>query len=111
MLNRIVTGITIKNGRACGVRYRDVHEPVEKEKQGFAKCVIANAAIPHVANDLLPVPANQKLLKKMRNQVPSISFLCVYLKFKRPLFQLGNQSYCTIVGDKRWTKLAQLAEA
>lgn len=111
MLNRIVTGITIKNGQACGVRYRDVREPREKEKQVFAKCVIANAAIPHVANDLLPAPANQKLLRKIRNQVPSISFLSVYLKFKGPLSQLGNQSYSTIVGDKRWTKFAQFAEA
>lgn len=109
--NHLVTGITIKKGRACGVTYRDDREPGKKEKQVSTKCVIANAAIPHVANYLLPVPANQKLLKKIRTQVPSISFLSVYLKFRRSLSQLGNQSYLTVVGDKRWTKFAQFAEA
>jgi all-trans-retinol 13,14-reductase len=109
--NHRVTGITIKKGQASGVTYRDDRKPGNKEKQVSSKFVIANAAIPHVANDLLPVPANQKLLKKIRNQVPSISFLCVYLKFKRSLSHLGNQSYVTIAGDKRWTKFTQLAEA
>jgi phytoene dehydrogenase-like protein len=64
-----------------------------------------------VAHDLLPPPANKKLIKKIRSQRPSISFLSVYLKFRRSLAELGNQCYCTIIGDKRWTTFAQFAEA
>jgi len=109
--NHLVTGITIKKGQVCGVTYRDNREPGTKEEQVSTKNVIANAAIPHVANDLLPAPANQKLLKKIRNQIPSISFLCVYLKFRRSLSHLGNESYLTIVGDKSWTKFTQFGEA
>jgi phytoene dehydrogenase-like protein len=111
MLEHVVTGITIKDGRACGVVYKDLHESGKETKLVFGDCIIANAAIPHVAHDLLPPPANKKLIKKIRSQRPSISFLSVYLKFRRSLAELGNQCYCTIIGDKRWTTFAQFAEA
>lgn len=110
ILNQQVTGISIKDGHTCGVMYRDFKEPGDKPKQVFAKCVIANAALPHVAQDLLPAPANQKLLKKIRDQKLSISFLSVYLKLRRSLSELGNRSYAIVFGDKRWTKFAQFAE-
>ena len=106
-----MTGISIKNGHACGVSYRDFQEPGDKPKEVFAKCVVANAALPHVAQDLLPAPANQRLLKKIRDQKLSISILCVYLKLKRSLSALGNRSYAIIFGDKRWTRFTQFAEA
>lgn len=92
MLKHVVAGITMKDRRACGAVYKDLHESGKETKLVFGDCIIANAAIPNVAHDLLPPPVNKKLIKKIRSQRPSISFLCVYLKFRRSLAELVRAS-------------------
>ncbi len=66
----------------------------------FAHYIIANAAIPNVANELLPAEAGNQLKSKIEKLEISCSHLQIYLCFKKPIKELGNKNYSTIVFDK-----------
>jgi len=111
LVSHSVKEIIIRNERACGVVCQSNHEDSGEARKFFADCVIANAAVPHVAKDLLPAPINQKLLAQVRTKIASISFLSVDLKFRRSLAELGNRVYTTVVGHPRHTRLAHFVDA
>lgn len=106
-----VQEIIISGNRACGVVYHPNGEGTSGARTVHADVVIANAAIPHVANDLLPVPVNQKLLTRIGRRITAISLLSVALKFRRPLSELGNRAYSTVVGHPSHTRFPQFVEA
>jgi phytoene dehydrogenase-like protein len=106
-----VQEIIINRDRACGVVYHPNGEGTSGARTVHADVVIANAAIPHVANDLLPAPATQKLLTRIGRRITAISLLSVALKFSRPLSELGNRAYSTVVGHPRHTRFPQFVEA
>lgn len=109
LVNHSVQEITVRNGRACGV----VYHPNNKSSEAVsvhAEKVIANAAFPHVANDLLRVPVNQKILSRIGGRIPGISFLSVALKFRRPMSELGNRAYSTVVVHPKYSAVPLSAE-
>ena len=106
-----VQEIIISGGCACGVVYHPNVEGTSGARTVHSDVVIANAAIPHVANDLLSVPANQKLLAQIGRRITAISLLSVALKFRRPLSELGNRAYSTVVGHPIHTRFPQFVEA
>ncbi len=111
LVNHSVQEILVSNGQACGVVYRPNDESGGEAKTVHAERIIANAAIPHVANDLLPVPTNQRLLARIGRKIPSISLLSVALKFRRSLSELGNRAYSTVVLHPSHTRLSQFVES
>jgi prolycopene isomerase len=111
LVNHSVQEIVVSNGNACGVVYRPNHESGGGAETVHAEKVIANAALPHVANDLLSKPANQKLLSRIGRRIPGISFLCVALKFRRPISELGNRAYSTVVIHPKYSTALLSAEA
>jgi phytoene dehydrogenase-like protein len=106
-----VQEILVSGDRACGVRYHSNVEGTSEARTVYADVVIANAAVPHVANDLLSVPVNRKLLTQVRGRTTAISLLSVALKFRRPLSELGNRAYSTVVGHPSHTTFPQFVEA
>lgn len=111
LTDHCVKEIIISGDRACGVVYYSNAEGIGGERAVHADLVIANAAIPHVANNLLAVPINRKLLAQIGSRIPSISLLSVALKFRRPLSELGNRAYSTVVGHPHHTRFPQFIEA
>lgn len=112
----VLTGHTVQEiltsgGRAWGVVYRPNGEGTSGTRTVGAEVVIANAAVPHVANDLLAPPANQELLARIGGRVTAISLLSVALKFRRPLSELGNRAYSTVVGHPSHARFRQFVEA
>jgi phytoene dehydrogenase-like protein len=109
LANHSVQEIAVRNGRACGVVYHENNLSSET-KTVHAEHIIANAAFPHVANDLLGAPANRKLLSRIGKCIPGISFLTVALKLRKPLSDLGNRAYSTVVMHPKFSTDPMSAE-
>lgn len=98
ILNHDVDEILTDGRHARGVRYhrsKGSRQEVMLERE--AKIVIANAPVPVVVNDLVKSPAIAKLRDKVNGMKKSCSFSSLYLGFKRPLSELGNRSYSTVI--------------
>lgn len=106
VLRHLVTEILVEGGRAAGIRYRRRLGKDAQVKEARAGCVIANAAVPNVAEQLLPPsPARDQLREKIRGLQVGPSLLTVYLGFSRPPRELGNTCYSTFVYDEGVTRL------
>lgn len=100
LLRHLVTGIILQDGRAVGVKYRKTNKQDSETKEAFAGCVIANAAVPNVANELLPSsPAREKLRAEIAPLQVARSIISLYLGFKKPLRELGSNCYSTFVAN------------
>jgi len=91
-----VTRIHAENGRVTGVSFFDKRSGTEHNP--YSRTVIANAAIPVVLNELLPVDAVPvKYATMVAALKRSTSFLSIYLGFKVPPKELGNDAYSTFI--------------
>jgi phytoene dehydrogenase-like protein len=100
LLRKEVTSIITENGNAVGVSYRDEKKKGAAEKQVYANQIIANAAVPQVAQKLLQGEEALRLQEKTANMKPGPSILTVYLGFKKPPKEIGNKVYSTFVIDE-----------
>jgi all-trans-retinol 13,14-reductase len=108
LLNHLATKIITEDNRAMGVEYtKKVREDSERLKV-FAQNIIANAAIPNVANHLLSPEASRRLRSQTENLEIACSILTVYLGFKKPARELGNKHYSTFVFDPTIHKQADI---
>ncbi len=98
LLNRLVTGITTEGHRVKGVTYKRRGRSPETLMEAQADIVIANAAMPAVA-DLLPHDYAHELKKALNGQQTGASLLTLYLGFARPVRELGFGFYSTFVFD------------
>lgn len=96
ILKHLVTEIITDNNKAIGVIYKKKQKNPEKV---FADNIIANAAIPNVANLLLPWEHGRKIRQQLKNKKPGASLLTVYFGFKKPLKKTGNKHYSTFIYD------------
>ena len=108
ILNHLVTKILTENNRAVGVEYRKRLPENSETLKVFAQKIIANAAIPNVANDLLSPEASRRLRSQIGNLAIACSLLTVYLGFKKPVRELGNKHYSTVVFDPNIRKQADI---
>jgi len=67
-------------------------------KEAFADEIIANTAMPNVA-DLLPEEYGCGLKNELQYQKTGASLLTIYLGFKKPVRELGYEYYSTAVFD------------
>jgi phytoene dehydrogenase-like protein len=109
LLNHIVTGIITENGKAVGVRFQETGRDKGDAETALAGNIVANAAIPNVANKLLSGEAGRLLRRKIQGWEIGTSLLAVYFGFKKPPRALGNKHYVTIVFDETVEHLKDLA--
>jgi phytoene dehydrogenase-like protein len=107
--NQLVTSLLTRGRKVIGVAYRNSKGKKTVTKTAFASAIIANCAIPNVA-DLLPKEQGRVLKKKIKNKKPACSLFSVYLGFKKNLGCLGNKSYSTFVFDSHVATQRQLLQ-
>ena len=95
-LQQLVSKIITQDGQAVGVEYADVRKPEEK-KQEHAKVIIANAAMPNVANQLLDREVSAPIRKRIEKLTPGPGLLSLYLGFKKSPKAMGNKHYSTFI--------------
>jgi phytoene dehydrogenase-like protein len=98
VLNHLVTGIIKENNILAGVTYKKKRGSSSEIITAYADEIIANAAIPNVA-ELLPEEYSGKLKNEIRNQKPGASLLTIYFGFRNNLKNIGNHHYSTFVFD------------
>ncbi len=98
LLNHLVTGIKADDNKLTGVLYKRKNDPRSVIFEDSADEIIANTAIPNVA-DLLPGEYGRELKNEIKNQKTGASLLTIYLGFNTPLKQLGNYNYSTFIFD------------
>ncbi len=108
ILNHLATKILTENNRAIGVEFRKKVPENSERLKVFARNIIANAAIPNVANQLLSPEASRHLRSQIENLEIACSLLTVYLGFKKPARELGNKHYSTFVFDPSVQKQADI---
>ncbi|UCC40959.1 MAG: GMC family oxidoreductase N-terminal domain-containing protein, partial [Candidatus Aminicenantes bacterium] len=82
LMRHLVTKIITENGKAVGVEYKQNVKRETESKKAFSKYIIANAAVPNVANELLPQEEGQKIKKRIENLQYAPSLFNVYIGFK-----------------------------
>jgi len=97
-LNHLATGLIIENKRLSGVVFKSKTDSTSGLLKAYADEIIANAAIPNIA-ELLPGVYGERLMKGIQNQKPGASLLTVYFGFKNSLKNLGHNHYSTFVFD------------
>ncbi len=98
-LSHLVTSIDYKGGLPVGVSYQ---KSWGKEKEKFsdtATHIIANAAVPNLADTLLSKQDGEKLAKSIAGNAIGASLLTVYYGFNKPLKEVGNRHYSTFIYD------------
>ena len=100
LLGHMVTKILIEDKKAVGIEYVKKGKSTEMQK-AYAKVVVANAAVPNVANELLPPEEAQILKDKIKGMRPACSLLSVYFFFKRPAKEFGSKHYSSFFLDSK----------
>ncbi len=98
LLNHLVTGIAVSNGKLTGVLYRKNNDKNTGIAEAYCDEIIANNAVPNVAL-LLSGETGNNLQDELKYLKPGVSLLTLYLGFRKPLKNLGWNSYSTFVFD------------
>ncbi len=98
LLNHIATGFIVRNNKIEGVEFRKKKAPSAETLTAFADEIVANAAMPEVA-ELLPGEYGISLKNKIKNLRPGASLLTVYLGFNKSLKAIGHKHYSTFIFD------------
>ena len=109
LLKSEVISILVENEKVVGVTYREKKKKETIDRQVFAENVIANTAVPLVAEKLLPEVPARKLEAQISSLKPGPSLLTVYLGFKKPPKTAGNRHYSTFVVDDSVSSTKDLA--
>jgi phytoene dehydrogenase-like protein len=99
ILNHLVTSIITENSKAIGIEYIANKRNVTEKTSVYADVVIANTAIPNVAQNLLPNHLGDKVNQQINKLETGASLLTMYLGFKKPVKEIGNKYYSTFVYD------------
>jgi len=99
LLKYLVTEIITEGNRAVGVKYRKNKKASSEILKAYAGDVIANAAIPNLANSLLPKAFGEDINRQIKNLEPGASLLTIYFGFKKPVKELGHKYYSVFVFD------------
>ena len=97
VLDHLVTGFITDNNLLTGVTFRQKKEGSDIQK-AFASEIIANAALPSIA-EMLPEIHAGVLKNEIRNQKAGASLLSIYLGFRHNLKSIGHNHYSTFYFD------------
>lgn len=91
----------VKRLHTAGSRVTGVEVEHRKRRETLvAKHIIANAAVPHVLNDLLAKGADPILERRVGTMEVGPSVLTLYMGFDTPLKALGSNHYSSFVYDE-----------
>lgn len=110
ILRHMVTEILTENNKATGIIYKRKKDENALPVKAYADVIIANAAIPNVAEMLLPEKHGNKLKQDISKFPPGASLLTVYFGFKKPVNEIGNKYYSTFIYDKTVRKQADIVK-
>ncbi|MBN2780471.1 MAG: NAD(P)/FAD-dependent oxidoreductase, partial [Candidatus Marinimicrobia bacterium] len=106
LTSKQATKILVENGLAVGVEYRDSKDTAAEPalSRAYAPVIIANAAIPNVANELLDDGIAPSWKKKINKMKVGPSIMTVYIAMDKPLKAMGNTCYsCNYYDSKNFT--------
>jgi len=106
LTSKQVTRILTENGKAIGVEYHSTKgkNAEATAERAYAPIIIANAAIPNVANELLDEKTAKPLKKKIAGMDVGPSIMTVYIAMDKPMKALGNTYYsCNYYDSKKFT--------
>ena len=98
-LNHLVSSIDYKSGLPVGVTYQNTRGKEKRHVSDTATHIIANAAVPNLAETLLSKQDGKKLANTIAGNAIGASLLTVYYGFNRPLKEVGNRHYSTFIYD------------
>jgi phytoene dehydrogenase-like protein len=98
-LNHLVTSIDYAAGKPVGVSYQKTRGKEKEQLSDTASHIIANNAVPNLAQSLLSKQDGKKLSEAIAGNAIGASLLTVYYGFKRPLKEVGNNHYSTFIYD------------
>lgn len=98
-LNHLVTSIDYVAGNPVGVSYHKTRGKEKEQLSDTASHIIANNAVPNLAQSLLSKQDGKKLSESITGNAIGASLLTVYYGFKRPLREVGNKHYSTFIYD------------
>lgn len=107
LLNHIVTGIPVNNGKAAGVTFRKKGSNDSQPETAEASEVIANNSVMAAAG-MLPEPYSAELKTEIGSLRPGASLFTVYLGLSKNLKELGHNYYSTAVFDSSIRKMADI---
>jgi len=108
LLNHLVTGVTVRDGRATGVTFRRRSGKSQNLEEATADEIVANCSIPALAGMLPPEPGVQ-LKDELNGLNTGASLLTVYFGYDRPLKELGHSYYSTFIYDSSVRSQADIA--
>ncbi len=108
LLNWLVTGITVKDGRATGVTFRKRSGAQQTPEEAMADEIVANCSIPALAG-MLPPEQGELLRGECSGLNTGASLLTVYFGFDRPLQEIGHYYYSTFIYDNTVRSQADIA--
>ena len=98
-LNSLVTEIAYEGKKPSGVIYRDVRGKERATHTDHAPDIIANAAIPNLAENLLSEADGKQLAGSISGNRIGASLLTVYFGFNKPLKEVGSHHYAYFIFD------------
>jgi phytoene dehydrogenase-like protein len=99
LLKHLVKDILVEDNKAVGVSYLKKSAP-ETLIEAYADDIIANNAIPVVANEMLPEVYGKPLSAQVEGTKIGASLLTLYLGFKKSLRDIGSQYYSYFLYDE-----------
>ncbi|MCD2204496.1 phytoene desaturase family protein [Halobacterium sp. KA-6] len=112
--DRRVTDIRVDDGQATGVRHEHSRSGTttltgQDVQTNNADTVVANAAVPLVAENLLPAPHGNQLGAQFDDWKVAPSLTTLYLGFDTPPQNLGCEQYSTVIQHPSVDTLADVA--
>lgn len=113
---RRVTDILVADGAVTGVTH-ERSRPGTVDKTGLdavqvaADNVVANAALPLVAEELLPAPHGNRLSEQFEEWSVAPSLTTLHLGFETPPSELGCDHYSTVIAPADVTSLADSVQS
>ncbi|WP_276258796.1 phytoene desaturase family protein [Haloglomus litoreum] len=114
-MGRLVTDLVVEDGEIAAVRHErsrpGTTETTGRERQTTpTEAVVANAAIPLVADELLPERYGRQLADRIEDWEVAPSLTTLYLGFETPPCDLGCEQYSTVLQHPETETLADAAE-
>ncbi len=95
VLRHMVLEILTEGKKATGIIYKHKKEVNAMPVKAYGSMIIANAAIPNVAEKLLPEKFGNELKTEIKKFESGASLLTVYFGFGKSAKNLGNKYYST----------------
>jgi phytoene dehydrogenase-like protein len=99
VLNHLVTGLIVEDGRLTGVTYQNKRSQDHVTIQAFGDEIVVNSSVPGLAG-MLPEKEGALLKNEMEGLKPGASLLTVYFGFKNYLKNIGHRHYCIFLSDE-----------